>query len=838
MKLIKKVSIVLVSIILISFCMPGIVNAGLGGWVGGKLYDALFSLIMGLGDIINWVVHGCVLDSFDKIIIEGADDIEIPIFKVSAEEIFSGDIGLFDVDFFNPMRTITSTAGKLRITVSMWYNRLRDIATVVMLSVLVYIGIRILISSTSSDKAKYKQMIMDWIIGLCLIFVMHYIMSFSNIIVKEIIKLVKSTNNSNGYKVSIYTGDQSKLEDALEEEGYTVKEGDKGEIEVEELQLESKEESGVDEYTVKFRTNLMGKIRVDAFNLRKDDNQNYGIYVIIYLVLIIYTVIFTFTYIKRVIYMTFLTMIAPLVAMTYPIDKINDGKAQAFNMWLKEYIFNLLIQPLHLLLYTILVSSAADLAGENPIYALVAIGFIIPAEKLMRKFFGFEKAQTPGSFAGAAAGTAMAMAGMNKLLSKRPRGGKDDSGRTGGSDSEKENSNVRTKNFDAEGEFANGLPSGENQDKDENPGIDTRDNNNNEDGASLPDSSEANNASYNNNDDNRIKDNSNNYEDDGNDNDFKPDEEDNNKNDYIEDRIANSIKGSSIYRGAQRVKNTIGNKAGSAKNWVNNRRVIKGIKNLPNKSRLAKAGSRAVSYYAHGMKNKISNKIKNGHLGRKAIRMAGGAILGATTATAGLAIGIASGDASKAFQYTAGAAFGGYKLGSGVTNEAVNALEVKGTKETFKQNYYGKEKYEEKQRNKQIKQRQKDLELQWKLEDKLGSKEKAKDYIQNELPTIMELGGDFDDNTIAAMAQMKEKDNIKTEEAVAAALMSDKYLDGKDSNNLGDKATTEFEKTLNRRGNEQGKRNGLEGEKLNKFSERFSEKSKSTINKLDKYRYK
>ena len=813
---------------------------------------------------------------------------DIPIFKVSAEEIFSGDIGLFDVDFFNPMRTITSTAGKLRITVSMWYNRLRDIATVVMLSVLVYIGIRILISSTSSDKAKYKQMIMDWIIGLCLIFVMHYIMSFSNTIVNKVTELVKNSVGNKEYILSVYTDDWSNVADDINDMDFendfgdlfsvcidveyeTKEERDAAIREVKDNHIKKYKELGEDEWSEReikesleddeyrviyeegewdfkfdngrmwFKTsNLMAKIRSDALNEKnKDDTAlEYAAYTIIYVVLTFFTIFFAFTYIKRAIYMSFLTMIAPLVAMTYPIDKINDGKAQAFDMWLKEYIFNLLIQPLHLLLYTILVSSAADLVEVNPMYALVAIGFMIPAEKLMRKFFGFEKAQTPGSFAGAATGAAMAMAGMNKLLSKRPRGGKDDSGRTGGSDSEKENSNVRTKNFDAEGEFANGLPSGENQDKDENPGIDTRDNNNNEDGASLPDSSEANNASYNNNDDNRIKDNSNNYEDDGNDNDFKPDEEDNNKNDYIEDRIANSIKGSSIYRGAQRVKNTIGNKAGSAKNWVNNRRVIKGIKNLPNKSRLAKAGSRAVSYYAHGMKNKISNKIKNGHLGRKAIRMAGGAILGATTATAGLAIGIASGDASKAFQYTAGAAFGGYKLGSGVTNEAVNALEVKGTKETFKQNYYGKEKYEGKQRNKQIKQRQKDLELQWKLEDKLGSKEKAKDYIQNELPTIMELGGDFDDNTIAAMAQMKEKDNIKTEEAVAAALMSDKYLDGKDSNNLGDKATTEFEKTLNRRGNEQGKRNGLEGEKLNKFSERFSEKSKGTINKLDKYRYK
>ena len=38
--------------------------------------------------------------------------------------------------------------------------------------------------------------------------------------------------------------------------------------------------------------------------------------------------------------MAFLTLIAPLVALTYPIDKMNDGQAQAFNRWMKEYIFN------------------------------------------------------------------------------------------------------------------------------------------------------------------------------------------------------------------------------------------------------------------------------------------------------------------------------------------------------------------------------------------------------------------------------------------------------------------------------------------------------------------
>ena len=127
--------------------------------------------------------------------------------------------------------------------------------------------------------------------------------------------------------------------------------------------------------------------------------------------------------------MAFLTMIAPLVALTYPIDKMNDGKAQAFNMWFKEYIFNLLIQPLHLILYMVLIGSAMTFASQNLIYAVVAIGFMTPAEKLMRKFFGFEKAGTPGMFAGPA-GAALMMGGINKLLRPPhpPKGGGGPSG--------------------------------------------------------------------------------------------------------------------------------------------------------------------------------------------------------------------------------------------------------------------------------------------------------------------------------------------------------------------------------------------------------------------------
>ena len=121
--------------------------------------------------------------------------------------------------------------------------------------------------------------------------------------------------------------------------------------------------------------------------------------------------------------MAFLTMIAPMVAMTYPIDKINDGSAQGFTKWFREYIFNLLIQPMHLLLYYILITSAFELAGENIIYSIVAIGFMIPAEKLLRSLFGFEKASTPSTMNGAA-GAALVMGGLSKLASLGGKGGK------------------------------------------------------------------------------------------------------------------------------------------------------------------------------------------------------------------------------------------------------------------------------------------------------------------------------------------------------------------------------------------------------------------------------
>ncbi len=102
-------------------------------------------------------------------------------------------------------------------------------------------------------------------------------------------------------------------------------------------------------------------------------------------------------------------------------------------MWIREYIYNVLIQPFHLLLYTVLVGSAMDLVMSNMIYGVVAIGFLIPAERLLRKFFGFDNAGTlsaAGSFAGGALFSAM----INKINKSKSGGRGGSGGDDGGQD--------------------------------------------------------------------------------------------------------------------------------------------------------------------------------------------------------------------------------------------------------------------------------------------------------------------------------------------------------------------------------------------------------------------
>lgn len=311
------------------------------------------------------------------------------LYKIERYNVFGGyAIKIFECDLnavagIKEEIKLESTAYKLKATIAKWYMALRTIALVGLLSVLVYIGIRIILSSGSANnKAKYKNMLQDWVVAICILFVLHYMMAFMLNISNRLNEIIRNNviqKTTEGNNVDI-------------------------------LFTEVRKEIG-----------------------ENYDNASVGNtagYTIMYLMLVVLTGVFTAQYFKRVVYMAFLTMIAPMIALTYPLDKIKDNKAQAFSFWLREYIFNCILQTVHLLLYTVLIASAFDFAKQNILYAIVAMGFLVPAEKLIKDMFGMKSA-TPVGTLGAAAGGAVVMSMLNKLKTKPPKEGADGAGGAG-----------------------------------------------------------------------------------------------------------------------------------------------------------------------------------------------------------------------------------------------------------------------------------------------------------------------------------------------------------------------------------------------------------------------
>ena len=631
----------------------------------------------------------------------------------------------------------TSTAYQLRTVVANWYIILRNMSLVALLSILVYVGIRIMISSTAADKSKYKQMLIDWLVAICLLFVLHYIMAFANLAVKKIIDVVDSTavvNNSNSLPDDVKGI-------GISEDGVVVSQGNQLFEITQKKQVDKAWKVLVEQ---RAKVNNVNENETEFYNLFQNnktklywptsnfteqarmmlqyvdedsDASNYAYasigYKLIYCILVIYTFVFVFTYVKRTIYMAFLTLIAPLVALTYPIDKMNDGQAQAFNRWIKEYIFNLLIQPLHLILYMVLIGSAYEFAAKNIIYVVVALGFLTPAEKLLRSFFGFEKAHTPGLLGGPA-GAAIMMNGVNRLLGKPPHKGHDGKGR-GDSGDKGTNEKINLK----ESLDMGALYGGEGVEEGANGSIKS----------SIA---------------NMVSNNSLGYKSNGS---------ATNSRRGLSQISQNVNNGRDMSRTATKISNTRNNPNNSGRmlNTTNNANSTR------RKMRL-KRGFQSVG-------NKIKYKASQEKALRKLAGFGTGLVGSGVAMTAAGLAGITSGDPSKAAQYMITAGMGGYKVGTGVPN-VVTDLAGSGAEyvDAFKDGYYDYDELQEREIKKKYKELREDTEYNNQIErnlqkqhidatpeeifDKIGEDSVRYNFNANETVAIyqrMQQGYDKDD---------------------------------------------------------------------------------------------
>lgn len=236
------------------------------------------------------------------------------------------------------------------------YKICRALAMIISLLVLIYIGIRMALSTVASDQAKYKKMFTSWIESIVILFCMVYIM------------------------VAVLS-----IGEAITGVFYNIR------CEL----IDSNQGYGVFEDTV--RSQIWGKI----FSL---SGLQLTMWSIIYWCLLFSQIKFFWLYAKRLLMMGLLIIVSPLIIITYSIDKAGDGRAQVFSSWMKEFVVNALIQPLHALIYMVFVLTANTIAIQAPLVALALLMAMGTVERMVKVVFDLKGLAT--------------LRGINKFMKK------------------------------------------------------------------------------------------------------------------------------------------------------------------------------------------------------------------------------------------------------------------------------------------------------------------------------------------------------------------------------------------------------------------------------------
>lgn len=325
---------------------------------------------------------------------------------ITVEEIFFNDLNITKINFFDmDKNSAGEISSEFRTNVAIWYYALRNLAIIILLCILIYVGIRMAISTVASEKAMYKNMFKDWVVSFILVFFMHYII------------VVTIQANNSLVEIMRPKGSASLSSDYM-------------------------------------NTLFINAIGVNTENVIEISAVKSWASALIYAMMVFFTLAFLWTYVKRMITLAFLIIISPLVTVTYAIDKMGDGKSQALNTWLKEFVYNILLQPFQCVIYLAIMKTTIQKLAESEAsigraaLAIMCMMFVFSAEKIIRRIFGFDKAS---SIADTMATTGAMLATMSNLKKLGPKGKSGSSGSASGakgSNSYKNSSKLADKNIE------------------------------------------------------------------------------------------------------------------------------------------------------------------------------------------------------------------------------------------------------------------------------------------------------------------------------------------------------------------------------------------------------
>lgn len=249
-------------------------------------------------------------------------------------------ISLLDINFFHRYDNEGDLQKAIKDNIAKMYYLIRNIAIVISLLVLIYTGIRMAMSTMADSKAKFKQMLMDWVVSFVILILMPYLMVGINVLSETAVELCETI-----------------LDNIFEDD--------------DETQIEE-------------------KILAKSTN---STEKGWSIFIpsLLYWILTFYQLKFLMIYGKRLAMAGVLIVISPLITVFYAVDKAGDGEAQSMKTWFAEYAMNVFIQPLHAMVYMIFMAMACHIMDTAPLLSIIFLSSLTRVERIARSVFRIEK---------------------------------------------------------------------------------------------------------------------------------------------------------------------------------------------------------------------------------------------------------------------------------------------------------------------------------------------------------------------------------------------------------------------------------------------------------------
>lgn len=263
------------------------------------------------------------------------------------DTLFFNDTRILDANFFNVDRSPTSgnvITNNIKTNVAKTYVMISGLALILSLVIFIYAVIKLILVyaglKTVKEEITIKKLLTNVAKSVVLLFLLPVILALISYAVDALIKLL------NYFRLKL-------LEDMLKANG-NVKAMD-------------------------FETRILDM----KFNSSKY-KQTINLIDIGYVLLVMVQTGFIITYLKRFYTIGLLTMVSPLITITYVLDKFNDDRSDVLARFFREYTYTLLIMPIHGLMYLIFMFGASDIASVSPLFGVLIVMLLGRAEKTIK----------------------------------------------------------------------------------------------------------------------------------------------------------------------------------------------------------------------------------------------------------------------------------------------------------------------------------------------------------------------------------------------------------------------------------------------------------------------